>query len=207
MIIKSKHTKDYTVIPNNIFRDLNDAIAIGILVYLLSKDKEWITYKNQLYGHFKQGRTAIDKSFDLLIENGYISGKAHKDENGQFSGYIWTVTDSPIVEKPIDGKPIDGKPTVGNRTTTKVKTIPSKEIKSKEINKEIKIPSFDEVKEYAISKKSNICLESLKFKYESWVENGWKDGYDNKIKNWKSKILNILPYIKENDNKKGGYRI
>ena len=37
---------------------------------------------------------------------------------------------------------------------------------------------------------------SLKSKYESWVENGWKDGNDNKIKNWKSKIKNTIPYLK-----------
>jgi hypothetical protein len=37
---------------------------------------------------------------------------------------------------------------------------------------------------------------SLKAKYASWVVNGWKDGNDNKIKNWKTKINNVIPYLK-----------
>lgn len=37
---------------------------------------------------------------------------------------------------------------------------------------------------------------SLKSKYDSWVSNGWRDGHDKKIKNWKSKIKNTLPHLK-----------
>lgn len=37
---------------------------------------------------------------------------------------------------------------------------------------------------------------SLKAKFESWVENKWKDGNDNKIKNWKTKIKNTIPFLK-----------
>lgn len=37
---------------------------------------------------------------------------------------------------------------------------------------------------------------SLKSKYESWVSDGWKDGNGNKIKNWKSKIKNTIPFLK-----------
>jgi len=37
---------------------------------------------------------------------------------------------------------------------------------------------------------------SLKSKYESWVDNKWKDGNGNKIKNWKSKIKNTIPFLK-----------
>tara|TARA_R110000868_G_scaffold120090_2_gene318887 strand:- start:132 stop:776 length:645 start_codon:yes stop_codon:yes gene_type:complete len=38
---------------------------------------------------------------------------------------------------------------------------------------------------------------SFKAKYEAWVENGWKDGNNNEIKNWKTKIKNTIPYMKE----------
>ena len=36
---------------------------------------------------------------------------------------------------------------------------------------------------------------SLKSKYNSWTENGWKDGYNKPIKNWKSKIRNTIPHL------------
>lgn len=37
---------------------------------------------------------------------------------------------------------------------------------------------------------------SLKAKYEAWVNNGWKDGNGSEIKNWKSKLKNVFPYLK-----------
>ncbi|CAL2091844.1 DUF1376 domain-containing protein [Tenacibaculum sp. 190524A05c] len=70
-------------------------------------------------------------------------------------------------------------------------------------SKNIKVvPTFEEFKKYSISKANDIDLEKLELKYESWKENDWKDGNNNKIKNWKSKILNTLPYLKEENKKK-----
>ena len=37
----------------------------------------------------------------------------------------------------------------------------------------------------------------LEAKYEQWVENNWKDGHGKKIKNWKTKLRNTLPYFKK----------
>ena len=65
------------------------------------------------------------------------------------------------------------------------------------INKDI--PSYDIFKEYAIEKQPLINLDSLKFKYEAWKENNWKDGNDKKIVNWKTKLLNTLPHMKLNE--------
>lgn len=66
------------------------------------------------------------------------------------------------------------------------------------------IPDFLEFKEYAIEKKPNVCLESLKLKYESWKENKWQTGGEKsrKIKNWKSTLLNTLPHLKTQQNGK-----
>ena len=43
--------------------------------------------------------------------------------------------------------------------------------------------------------------KDVELKYLSWVENGWKDGNDKPIKNWKSKLLNTIPHIKESASK------
>lgn len=37
---------------------------------------------------------------------------------------------------------------------------------------------------------------SLKAKYEAWLSDGWKDGNGAKIKNWKTKIKNTIPFLK-----------
>ena len=60
-----------------------------------------------------------------------------------------------------------------------------------------KIPPFIEFRDYALQNKPLANIKDLKLKYDSWVANGWKDGNNKKIINWKSKILNTLPFIKE----------
>lgn len=74
------------------------------------------------------------------------------------------------------------------------------ETKRKEKEKKVNIkevPSYSDFLKYAVSKKPKLNEDELKLKYDSWIENDWKDGNDKPIKNWKTKILNTLPYISE----------
>jgi hypothetical protein len=64
-----------------------------------------------------------------------------------------------------------------------------------------KIPEFSEFKSYALENKPNVSLIDLELKYKAWVANNWADGFDKKIKNWKSKLLQTLPHLKESDKK------
>ncbi len=75
----------------------------------------------------------------------------------------------------------------------KLKT--TKQPKKKKELVEAKIPDFDNFKTYAFLKEPTLNLNALKNKYDSWVENGWRDGNDNSITNWKTKILNTIPFI------------
>lgn len=76
------------------------------------------------------------------------------------------------------------------------------EIWIKSTNPKNEIPELIEFEFYAIEKKPLVDLVDLKLKYESWIENDWKDGNGKSIKNWKSKLLNTLPYIKEKNSEK-----
>ena len=60
-----------------------------------------------------------------------------------------------------------------------------------------KVPSFEIFLEYALLHKPLIDEFHLKAKYDSWIGNGWKDGFDTKIKNWKLKLRSTLSFIKE----------
>ncbi len=73
-------------------------------------------------------------------------------------------------------------------------------IGKKRIGKEIHIPIYEDFKKYALEKQSNTNLHKLRLKYDAWVENNWKDGKDKKINNWKSKLLQTLEYL-EDENK------
>lgn len=68
----------------------------------------------------------------------------------------------------------------------------------KDINTDI--PAFIDFLNYAFKHRPNISESDLKLKYESWLANDWKNGNDKKIKNWKSTLLNTLPYIKDGNN-------
>lgn len=65
----------------------------------------------------------------------------------------------------------------------------------KKEKKEIYIPEYSEFLQYSLKQIPNINQENLKLKYQSWIENEWKDGNDKQIVNWKSKLTNTLPYI------------
>lgn len=88
----------------------------------------------------------------------------------------------------------DKKPTA-KRNESEKKPI---RIRSKK-EKESIIPIWDEffnyVKTLPIYK--NSLDYSIRAKYNGWVSNEWKDGNGNKISNWKTKIQNTLPYLKE----------
>jgi len=70
--------------------------------------------------------------------------------------------------------------------------------------KKNEIPTIEEFlcfcKEF-IEKDMNCVFDeyqfSLKAKYETWTESGWKDGYGKPIKAWKSKIKNTFPHLKK----------
>lgn len=70
--------------------------------------------------------------------------------------------------------------------------------KDKDKNKD-NIPAWDDFFEYTKTLpiyKTGLDY-SIRAKYNSWVSDGWKDGNGNKIINWKTKIQNTLPHLKE----------
>lgn len=84
----------------------------------------------------------------------------------------------------------DGKQQGKQRATTKE----SKEIKNNTI------PEFSEFLAYALEKKPKVNQQDLRLKYDSWKENNWsinRNGKLQPITNWKSTLLNTLPYINE----------
>jgi len=73
-------------------------------------------------------------------------------------------------------------------------------VKDKEQAKEKK-PNIEEFLSFCKEDmaKNNLNYESyeysLKSKFNSWEENGWKDGNNKPIKSWKSKIRNTIPFL------------
>lgn len=141
MIYKSKQTSNYTVIPNSIFDELKSGLSVGILTYLLSRPKDWITYKKQLYSIFSEGRISIDKAFKELEEKGYIIGVRSIGKDGKFNGYEWIVYDTPVLpDRMLESEHLDDR-VLENLLTenqqSEIEQLLSKEELSKEYTKEI----------------------------------------------------------------------
>ncbi len=70
-----------------------------------------------------------------------------------------------------------------------------------EKRREETIPSVGEFIEYAKEKKPEVNVEHVRLKYEAWKSNDWsiplENGKDRPIKNWKTTLLNTIPYLKE----------
>ena len=83
---------------------------------------------------------------------------------------------------------------------------PTEQVKEKgkgKVKEKVKdIPNFSEFLDHAISKEPNVDEYALRLKFESWVENGWKDGNNRKITNWKSKLTNTIQFISKGTNSK-----
>lgn len=74
----------------------------------------------------------------------------------------------------------------------------------KKEKKEIYIPEFSEFLAYAVSQVKFINKEDVRLKYESWKVNDWSVTVNNKtrkIVNWKSTLLNTLPYLRKDESK------
>ena len=68
--------------------------------------------------------------------------------------------------------------------------------------KQVSIPSMEEFLDFCKEHMTESGLNFLEYEYplkskfDSWRENGWKDGHNKPIKNWKSKIKNVIPFLK-----------
>lgn len=146
---------------------------------------------NRLYGKFK----GYEDELQTLIEEDILI--MDTDDNISIS----FLDEQLEVLKNIQKAQSEGGRKGGLSTAKgKLKETSSYKYKDKYKDKEgksIDMPTFSDFKDYALEKKPLIDVAALKLKYDSWVENGWKDGHDNKILNWKTKLLNTLPYIGE----------
>jgi len=67
------------------------------------------------------------------------------------------------------------------------------------------IPAFEDFLNYALEKEPLLKHKAVRLKYDAWAVNGWKDGNDNKINNWKVKLINTIPYIDKEQPRKMVY--
>lgn len=178
-IFKAKLKLPYFFYYNETAQDIELTMqAKGLLAYLLSLPEEWKIIAKEIPNHFPNGRDAVYKALNELIEKAYIV-KGERREDGKFSGYhykVFPVKYERAVEmgiihdddqiKPVDPKTEEDKPE---------EKIPYKEI--------IEYLNTKADKKFKPSSKAN--KDKIRARWnEGWRTDNFKKVIDNKVIQW-----------------------
>lgn len=95
MIIRRKHTANFTTIGNALFDDRRLALdELGLLCFLLSKPHDWEVRRMALRRQFKIGRDGMRRMFRNLIQRGWVVAEVTRASDGRVS-IIYQVRDEP----------------------------------------------------------------------------------------------------------------
>lgn len=141
---------------------------------------------------FDDNSTITRRCLDNLSKIGYIS-ICENNEYGHI-GFIEKFSEHQRIDRPSYSKLKCYYSTNPRRTLDERSTEEGKGKEGK--GKDIYIPNFEEFLNYVLENDSSVDRLKLELKYKSWIENDWNDGNGKKIKNWKSKVLNTIPYLK-----------
>ena len=98
-VFKIEKTKDFTIMSNYHFRDMNLSLkAKGLLSYMLSLPDDWDYLLNGLCSICKESIKAIRSILKELEDNGYLKRTKKQLENGRFS-YEYNIFEIPYTQK------------------------------------------------------------------------------------------------------------
>jgi hypothetical protein len=126
-IIRHKHSKHFTIVPNAIFEHPNLSVgAKSLLCYLLSRPPNWQASQGHLERALKIGRKRLRQFRDELVEAGYIECDVAqgRDAQNKFTTLNYVVRDIPLVsvnQKPQRTAPLH-KRSDGNNKKEEIKT-------------------------------------------------------------------------------------
>lgn len=95
MIIRRKHTANFTTIGNSLFNDERlEADEVGILAYLLSRPHDWEVRRPALQRRWRVGRDSIKRVVHSLMRTGWLIAVRTRLSNGTFH-IVYEVRDEP----------------------------------------------------------------------------------------------------------------
>lgn len=95
MIIRRRHTANFTTIGNVLFEDERLAAdEVGILAYLLSRPHDWEVRRPALMRRWNMGRDAIKRVISNLVKCGWCRPEKTRLANGTFH-VIYEIRDEP----------------------------------------------------------------------------------------------------------------
>lgn len=148
-----KRKGKYASVSNTMLRNTELSLkAKGLLALMLSMADGWEFSVDGLAELCKDGKSSVLSAVRELEGKGYLSRRQGHDENGNFSGYVYEVYESPLTENPSTGNPSTEKPSTENRsqrkpnnkkTNNKKTNIQAEQKKPKVLNGGRTVPSYD----------------------------------------------------------------
>jgi len=131
-----------------------------------------------------------------LVDWGFVE-MIERSKNQYSSNIIALSNFNKALDKALDKALIKHTTKQSESTRQSIDSI-DKQLTSKQKNNK-QIPAYEDFKNYALDKCSelnfNVSENQINAKYQSWIANDWRNGNGKQIKNWKSTILNTLPYL------------
>ena len=104
-IFRRTREDKYTIIPNALIKDTRLSWeARGLLIYLLSRPKDWTVRKTDLERQSQANDFVVSRILDELETHRYIFREKIQNDKGQFE-WITYVFDETIPHFPTDGEP------------------------------------------------------------------------------------------------------
>lgn len=125
-IVRVKHKKNFTVLPNELLNDQRlDWRTLGLLCYLLSKPSDWVVSATMLAKMKRgNGRNAIYDCLNQMKSTGYAQFEQPLGEGGVFKAGEWVISSEPLPEI-REPETASRKPVTGNGDTTKERALSS----------------------------------------------------------------------------------
>lgn len=116
-VFRVEKNHSYTVMANHHLRDERLSLkSKGLLSLILSLPDDWRISIEGMTQFSSDGKDAIRSAIRELTDAGYITRDQTHSETGTFSGYEYTIHETPVAS-PSSGFPTMEKPTTGNPTT------------------------------------------------------------------------------------------
>lgn len=111
------------------------------------------------------------------------------NQPNEIMNFVW-IRDVKFLSEPFVNELLEAKNTEIAKLKSKIEELTSDPKKQP--------PTLEEFMAYAKTLQPyrtelNFALEA---KYEAWLDNKWKDGFNKPIKNWKSKLKNTITMLK-----------
>lgn len=172
-IIRTKRTKNFTVLNNDLIRDSRLSFkARGLLQYMLSMPDDWKFYVSELAKHSsKEGESAIRSGIEELEKLGYMRRIQNRDKSGKFGAVDWEVLDEPVFSPHVEKPQADNRPLLRTNST---KNLYNKELKmiDRQIDGISRVTEFKEFWEENLGMMPSVTLQDFAYEYWDWVDKG-----------------------------------